>query len=86
MKSTTTFFVFLFTLTYSLVKAQELPPIQTYLPEVYGADNQNWSISQSKEKFIYVGNNMGLLEFNGSKWKLYTSPSGIIRWVQVIEI
>lgn len=85
MKTTTTFFVFLFTLTYALVKAQELPPIQTYLPEAYGADNQNWSISQSKEKFIYVGNNMGLLEFNGSKWKLYTSPNGIIRSVQVID-
>ncbi len=68
-----------------LVSSQERPPIEIYSPEDYGADNQNWSISQSKEKFIYVANNKGLLEFNGEKWQLYDSPNGKMRSVNVID-
>ncbi|WP_223154622.1 triple tyrosine motif-containing protein [Aestuariibaculum sediminum] len=68
------------------VFAQEQPPIQVYTPKVYGADNQNWSISQSNEKFIYVANNKGLLEFNGANWKVYESPNKtIVRSVKVIR-
>lgn len=65
--------------------AQTLPPIRVYSPEDYNADNQNWQISQSDEKFIYVANNRGLLEFNGSEWNLYASPNNtIIRCVEAI--
>ena len=66
--------------------SQELPPIVNYYPEVYKAGNQNWAISQSIQKNIYVANNNGLLEFNGAKWKLYPSPNNtIIRSVKVIN-
>jgi len=69
-----------------LLKAQEHPPIQVYTPNEYGAENQNWSISQSKEKYIYAANNKGLLEFNGAKWVLYNSPNQTtIRSVNVID-
>lgn len=64
--------------------AQELPPIQSYSPEIYGADNQNWCIDQTLDKYIYVANNLGLLEFNGEKWTLYNSPSGKMRSLKVI--
>jgi len=65
---------------------QERPPIQIYTPKDYGAENQNWSISQSKDKFIYVANNKGLLEFNGEAWNLYPSPNeSIMRSVNVID-
>ena len=67
-------------------EAQELPPIENYSPKVYGAENQNWAISQSNEKFIYVANNQGLLEFDGAKWKLYPSPNNtVIRSVNVLD-
>ena len=66
--------------------AQELPPIEVYTPKTYGAENQNWAISQSGEKYIYTANNKGLLEFNGAKWTLYPSPNEtIIRAVNVIN-
>lgn len=69
----------------SKLQAQERPPIQDYLPNEYGAENQNWSISQSEDKNIYVANNKGLLEFNGAKWTVYPSPNKtIIRSVKVI--
>ena len=64
--------------------AQELPPVETFSAERYGADNQNWSIDQSDENYIYVANNKGLLEYNGENWRLWQSPSTtIIRSVKV---
>lgn len=81
-------FIFLFTLfcIVSKFQAQERPPIQVYSPNDYGAENQNWSISQSENKNIYVANNKGLLEFNGAKWTVYPSPNKtIIRSVKVID-
>ena len=68
------------------VQAQERPPIEIYLPSEYSGDNQNWSISQSDNKFIYVANNKGLLEFNGAKWEVYPSNNQTItRAVKVID-
>ena len=65
--------------------AQELPPLVKFTPEDYGGDKQNWSISQSSNKFIYVANNEGLLEYNGAKWNMYPSPNKtIIRAVLVV--
>lgn len=56
------------------------------MPSAYKAENQNWSISQSQDRRIYIANTIGLLEFNGSSWKLYPSPNEtIIRSVNVIE-
>jgi hypothetical protein len=52
----------------------------------YDGENQNWMISQAPNKFIYVGNNQGLLEYNGAKWTMYPSPNNtIIRAVNVVE-
>ncbi|MCB0472976.1 MAG: LuxR family transcriptional regulator [Flavobacteriaceae bacterium] len=66
--------------------AQTLPPIQIFRPENYQGDNQNWMISESPDKYIYVANNDGLLEYNGAKWTLYPSPNNtIIRAVKVID-
>ena len=66
--------------------AQEFPPISIYTPQDYDAENQNWGISQSSNKFIYVANNKGLLEFNGANWTLYDSPNQTIqRSVAVIN-
>ena len=73
-------------LTTTIVFCQEIPPLQNYTPETYNAENQNWAISQSKDNIIYIANNSGLLEFNGAKWNLYTSPNNsVIRSVKVIE-
>jgi DNA-binding CsgD family transcriptional regulator len=66
--------------------SQELPPIVTFPPEEYQADNQNWMVSQDYKRHVYFANNAGLLEFDGAKWKLYGSPNGsIVRSVKVID-
>ena len=65
---------------------QELPPIEKFTTENYMGDNQNWMISQGQNNYIYVANNEGLLQYNGSDWKTYSSPNNtIIRAVNVIE-
>ncbi|WP_397446884.1 triple tyrosine motif-containing protein [Polaribacter sp. R77954] len=57
---------------------QEIPPINIFSTEDYGAENQNWAISQASNKFIYIANNNGLLEFNGADWQLYPTPNETI--------
>ncbi len=75
-----------FLLIQSLLFAQELPPIETFMPDVYGAEDQNWAITQSSDQSIYIANNKGLLTYNGAKWKLYNSPnSSITRSVKNID-
>lgn len=76
----------LLVLISSVLIGQELPPIVVYQPIQYGAENQNWSISQSNEDYIYVANNKGLLEFNGAKWQLYPTPNeSVLRSVKVVD-
>lgn len=64
---------------------QDLPPIRNFTPADYGAENQNWAISQGRDKLIYISNNKGLLVFNGSSWSLNPSPNKtIMRSVKAI--
>lgn len=78
-------FYLIFVILLAPVNAQHLPPINTFSPKQYNAGNQNWSISQSGEKYIYVANNKGLLEYNGASWQLYPSPNEtILRSVNVV--
>jgi AraC family chitin signaling transcriptional activator len=66
--------LFLF-LNIILVSSQEMPPLHNYEPSLYHAGNQNWMVSESDDHFIYVANNEGLLEYNGSQWTLYKTPN-----------
>lgn len=75
---------FLFFISLGLF-SQELPPIQNYTPKEYNGEYQNWGISQSISKNIYIANHSSLLEFDGSKWHKYKLPSSsIIRSVKAI--
>ena len=75
--------LFNFLLVTTIVLSQEIPPINVFSTEDYGAENQNWSITQGDDKYIYVANNEGLLEYNGASWNLYPTPNKtIMRSVQ----
>ena len=76
------FIAFLFR---AILMAQELPPINVFTSHDYSAENQNWAISQGTDKYIYVANNKGLLEYNGEVWRLYRTPNEtILRSVKVV--
>lgn len=46
-------------------------PVANYHMQDYGAGTQNWCIAQQGNDWMYVGNNYGLLEFDGTRWRLY---------------
>lgn len=56
------------------VKNMGIPHIINYPKKVYKAATQNWSITQDFKGFMYFGNNDGLLEFDGKRWRLYSLP------------
>lgn len=77
-------FILFFVAIFSF--SQEIPPIQIFTPQDYGAGEQNWAITQAENNFIYIANNNGLLEHNGASWKLYNSPNdGILRSIKVVD-
>ena len=78
-------YILLFFLDCFFCYSQELPPIQVYSPSIYNGENQNWDVSQSNSKFIYIANNHSLLEFDGEVWQKYPSPNGsVIRSVTTV--
>ncbi|MBH9552665.1 sensor histidine kinase [Inhella gelatinilytica] len=47
-----------------------MPLLRTFRPADYGADGQNWALAQGPDGAIYVGNNRGVLHFDGQRWRL----------------
>jgi AraC family transcriptional regulator, chitin signaling transcriptional activator len=69
-----------------VVQSQALPPVVNYTTDVYLGDNQNWGITQGKDKTIYIANNAGLLEFKGANWQVYPTPNkSILRSVLSVD-
>lgn len=49
--------------------------LREYSPKTYHAAPQNWAIAQDKRGVIYVGNNDGILEFDGENWRKLALPN-----------
>ncbi|CAG4990682.1 Sensor histidine kinase RcsC [Dyadobacter sp. CECT 9275] len=50
------------------------PLIQHFSPREYQAHPENWGIVQDQRGILYIGNQNGLLEYDGSTWKLIEVP------------
>ncbi|MDD2910413.1 MAG: hypothetical protein PHS87_02210, partial [Petrimonas sp.] len=64
--------------TFQACFAQDIPfvpPAFNYTTHNYNAGNQNWAVAQGRNRVIYVGNDYGLLSFDGANWKLTPLPS-----------
>jgi len=68
--------VICFTITNSLhaLNSFVIPQVKTFYKHNYQASNRNWSIAHSKDGYLYIGNNSGLLCFDGYNWNTYTLP------------
>ncbi len=56
------------------------PYIKSYSINNYEASPQNWAIIQDNRGIMYFGNTSGLLEFDGTRWRLLkTSNNSIVR-------
>ena len=51
-----------------------IPYIQNFTPEEYGANFQNLDVIQGKDGLIYAANATGVLEYDGSSWRLIRTP------------
>lgn len=73
-------FSFVCFLGKSQIKSIGVPTIYNYSRHDYNASTQNWTIIQDKRGVLYVGNNDGVLEFDGINWKKITiTNSSVIR-------
>jgi hypothetical protein len=57
-----------------------LPFIKKYEPYIYNADPINWNIIQDDRGIIYAANTRGLLEYDGSTWRLIQFPCGSLNY------
>lgn len=70
--------VFLF-VTLDCVSQSNLagvPSVRNFSTQDYGGGIQNWDIAQDRRGLVYVANNFGLLEFDGSRWQIYRVKNG----------
>jgi signal transduction histidine kinase/DNA-binding response OmpR family regulator/ligand-binding sensor domain-containing protein len=66
-----------------LVKNTGFQFFKNYRPVDYGLNPQNYCILQDKGGVIYVGNNAGLLKFDGISWDLIDVPGRTVRSMAV---
>lgn len=56
------------------LQAQEnemgFPFVENFPPKSYGFESQNFSIVEDKQGILYVGNLSGVLEYDGTNWRL----------------
>jgi hypothetical protein len=54
-----------------------IPPVYNYTTGDYRSGNQNWAISQGRNGMIYIGNNNGLMSFDGVNWNHHALPNNL---------
>lgn len=53
-----------------------LPVAKTFGINEHGGTDQNWSLTQAANGFIYVGTGTGITEWDGEQWQYYPTPNG----------
>lgn len=64
-------------LVSSAIQAQQigLPFSKFYSSKEYNGGIQNYAIGQDPNGLLYVANNFGLLEYDGTSWARYSLPN-----------
>lgn len=72
--------VFLLVLTFSTLSFADgfVPVVTNYSSLDYDGGLQNWAIDQGENGEIYIGNNRGVLCFDGYNWSLTPLPGNAI--------
>ena len=80
-------FLLLFTLTLSCF-AQELGrfPLRNFNHRDYSGHSQNWAILQDTRGLVYVANNEGVLEYDGSDWRHISINGALSRCLAIDSV
>ncbi|PKQ63894.1 hypothetical protein BZG02_07745 [Labilibaculum filiforme] len=57
------------------MKSTGIPFIKNYHRSQYNGGTQNWDIVQAPNGLVYFANNSGVLEFDGSNWRVIPMPN-----------
>ena len=69
---------------YSQVKNKGNHVVINYSKKDYSASTQNWDIAQDQRGIMYFANNDGLLEFDGTEWRVYNQLNrSIVRALKI---
>jgi signal transduction histidine kinase/DNA-binding response OmpR family regulator len=60
------------------------PPVQSITRDDHPGDHISYSITQDSRGFIYAGNDWGVLEFDGSDWRMVPMPPPSSRRVRAV--
>ena len=71
IKKILSFFILLF-ITINIYT--QTPFIRNFSPEAYKASGQNWAIVQNNQGIMYFANNIGVLEYDGTNWRVISTP------------
>ncbi|MBQ6776789.1 MAG: hypothetical protein IJP52_00520 [Paludibacteraceae bacterium] len=58
-----------------LMHAAWIPQTTNFSVRDYRAGTQNWALAQQRNGWIYVGNNYGMMEYDGSRWAVHGLPN-----------
>ncbi|WP_026210414.1 ligand-binding sensor domain-containing protein [Flexithrix dorotheae] len=85
MKFTLHFLIFIASALPTIAQTHfGLPLIKYYSTDEYGAGMNNLHIAQDERGIIYVANNFGLLEYDGTSWRLLqTGETGVLRHLSI---
>lgn len=75
MKHSLIFLFLIFVTWNTLAQSPGLPFSKFYSSKEYQGGMQNFSITQSISGLIYVANNFGLLEYDGTSWRRFSLPN-----------
>ncbi len=79
MKNTIIYLIFILSAVLSSAgNNQFLPLVSNFSDSDYGAQLQNWCAEIDDDGIIYIGNNGGLLTFDGYSWECTALPRGTI--------
>jgi DNA-binding CsgD family transcriptional regulator len=70
--------IFLNHFGYSQVRSLGVPFIVNHSRSTYNASTQNWSVTQNSKGFLYFGNNDGILEYDGTNWRIFPVPNASV--------
>ncbi|GAA0556755.1 ATP-binding protein [Rheinheimera aquimaris] len=74
--------VLLIILSCQTIAAQQYgtPLLSNFKPKDYNGGTQNWAVVQDHRGVLYVGNNVGVLEYDGASWRMIpTRNKAVVR-------
>ena len=62
------------------------PLLSNFKPKDYNGGTQNWAIAQDQRGLLYVGNNVGIMQYDGAHWRMIaTRNKAVVRSLAVAE-